>query len=91
MGMGILTWIAVGLVAGWLASQFMRSGFGLVGDIVLGIVGAIVAGYVGGLILGRDLMVTGFNLESVALAFVGAVALLAVSRLFSRRRRLGVF
>jgi uncharacterized membrane protein YeaQ/YmgE (transglycosylase-associated protein family) len=91
MGMGILTWIAVGLVAGWLAGQFMGSGYGLVGDIVLGVVGGIVAGYVGGLILGRDLMVTGFNLESVVIAFVGAVALLAVSRLFSRRRRLGVF
>jgi uncharacterized membrane protein YeaQ/YmgE (transglycosylase-associated protein family) len=91
MGMGILTWIVVGLVAGWLAGQFMRSGFGLVGDIVLGIVGAIVAGYVGGLILARDLMVTGFNLENVVIAFVGAVALIAVSRLFTRRRRLGVF
>jgi uncharacterized membrane protein YeaQ/YmgE (transglycosylase-associated protein family) len=91
MGMGIFTWIVVGLVAGWLAGQVMRSGYGLVGDIVLGIVGAIVGGYVGGLILGRDLMVTGFNLESVVVAFVGAVALIAVSRLFSRRRRLGVF
>jgi uncharacterized membrane protein YeaQ/YmgE (transglycosylase-associated protein family) len=59
--MGILTWIVLGLVTGWLAAQFMRGGYGLVGDIVLGIVGAIVGGYVGGLILGRDLMVTGFR------------------------------
>jgi uncharacterized membrane protein YeaQ/YmgE (transglycosylase-associated protein family) len=36
-------------------------------------------------------MVTGFNLESVVVAFVGAVALIAVSRLFIRRRRFGVF
>jgi uncharacterized membrane protein YeaQ/YmgE (transglycosylase-associated protein family) len=86
MGMGILTWIALGLVAGWLAGQFMRGGYGLVGDMVLGIVGAIVGGYVAGLLLGRDLMVTGFNLESVAVAFIGAVALIAVSRMFSGRR-----
>ena len=89
--MGILTWIILGLVAGWLAGQFMRGGYGLAGDIVLGIVGAIVGGYVGGLILGRDLMVTGFNLESVVVAFVGAVVLIAVSRMFTRRRRFGVF
>jgi uncharacterized membrane protein YeaQ/YmgE (transglycosylase-associated protein family) len=69
----------------------MRGGYGLVGDIVLGIVGAIVGGYVGGLILGRDLMVTDFNLESVVVAFLGAVALIAVSRIFTRRRRFGVF
>ena len=58
MGMGILTWIVLGLVAGWLAGQFMRGGYGPVGDIVLGIVGAIVGGYVGGLFLGRDLAST---------------------------------
>jgi uncharacterized membrane protein YeaQ/YmgE (transglycosylase-associated protein family) len=85
MGMGILSWIVLGLVAGWLASQFMRGGYGLIGDIVLGIVGAIVGGFVSGAILGRD-MVTGFNLESVVVAFLGAVALIAISRLVSGRR-----
>ena len=84
--MGILTWIVLGLVVGWLAGQFMRGGYGPVGDIVLGIVGAIVGGYVSGLFLGRDLIVTGFNLESVVVAFVGAVALIAISRMFGSRR-----
>jgi uncharacterized membrane protein YeaQ/YmgE (transglycosylase-associated protein family) len=83
--MGILTWLVLGLVAGWLAGQFMRGGYGLVGDIVLGIVGAIVGGFLSGLILGRD-MVTGFNLESVLVAFLGAVVLIAVSRMFAGRR-----
>jgi uncharacterized membrane protein YeaQ/YmgE (transglycosylase-associated protein family) len=83
--MGILTWIVLGLVAGWLAGQFMRGGYGLVGDIVLGIIGAIVGGFLTGLVLGRD-MVTGFNLESVVVAFLGAVVLIAVSRMFSGRR-----
>jgi len=64
----------------------MRGGYGLLGDIVLGIVGAIVGGYVSGLFLGRDLIVTGFNLESVVVAFVGAVALIAISRMFGSRR-----
>ena len=91
MGMGILTWIALGLIAGLLAGRVMHGAYGLVGDLILGVVGAIVGGYVGGLIFGRDLMVTGFNMESVVVAFLGAVALIALLRLFSRRRRVGVF
>jgi uncharacterized membrane protein YeaQ/YmgE (transglycosylase-associated protein family) len=83
--MGILSWIVLGLVGGWLASQFMRGGYGLIGDIVLGIVGAIVGGFISGVILGRD-MVTGFNMESVVVAFLGAVALIAISRLVRGRR-----
>jgi uncharacterized membrane protein YeaQ/YmgE (transglycosylase-associated protein family) len=86
MGMGILTWIILGLVAGWLAGRFMHGGYGLVGDIILGIVGAIVGGYIGGLLLGRDLLVTGFNLESLVVAFLGAVVLIAGERLLTGRR-----
>ena len=82
--MGILSWIVLGLVAGWLAGQFMKGGgYGLVGDIVLGIVGAIIGGFLTGLVLGRD-MISGFNIESVIVAFIGAVVLIAISRAFSR-------
>ena len=82
--MGILSWIVLGLVAGWLAGQFMKGGgYGLIGDIVLGIVGAIVGGFLTGLLLGRD-MISGFNIESVIVAFIGAIILIAISRAFSR-------
>jgi uncharacterized membrane protein YeaQ/YmgE (transglycosylase-associated protein family) len=91
IGPGIISWIVLGLIAGWLASLFMDGGHGLVGDIILGIAGALVGGYLGGLILGRDLMVTGINLDSILVAFLGAVLLIAVSRMFTRRRRFGVF
>jgi uncharacterized membrane protein YeaQ/YmgE (transglycosylase-associated protein family) len=57
-----------------------------VGDIVLGMVGSIAGGYVGGLILGRDLLVTGFNVDSVIVAYLGTVVLMAVSRMFVGRR-----
>jgi uncharacterized membrane protein YeaQ/YmgE (transglycosylase-associated protein family) len=60
-------------------------GYGVVGDIVLGIVGALVGGFLTGLVLGRD-MVSGFNIESIVVAFIGAVILIAVSRAFTRRR-----
>ena len=84
--MTIIVWIALGLVAGWLAGQVMKGGgYGVVGDIVLGIVGALVGGFLTGLVLGRD-MVSGFNVESIVVAFIGAVILIAVSRVFTGRR-----
>jgi len=46
---GRLTWIVVGLLAGWLASQVMRSGrYGRVGTIIVGAVGAVIGGFLAG-------------------------------------------
>jgi len=82
--MSILAWIVLGLIAGWLAGQVMKGGgYGLIGDLVLGIIGAIVGGFLTGVLLGRD-MVNGFNIESIVVAFIGAVILIGVSRAFSR-------
>jgi len=82
--MGILSWIILGLIAGWLAGQVMKGGgYGLIGDIILGIVGAIIGGFLTGVLLGRD-MISGFNIESIIVAFIGAVILIGLSRAFSR-------
>ncbi|HTD77405.1 MAG TPA: GlsB/YeaQ/YmgE family stress response membrane protein [Chloroflexota bacterium] len=84
--MSVIGWIVLGLIAGWLAGQFMRGGgYGIIGDIVLGILGAIVGGWLTGVLLGRD-MVNGFNIESLIVAVLGAVVLIAISRLFTGRR-----
>jgi uncharacterized membrane protein YeaQ/YmgE (transglycosylase-associated protein family) len=84
--MTIIGWIVLGLIAGWLAGMLMRGGgYGIVGDIILGILGAIVGGWLTGLLLGRD-MVNGFNIESLIVAVIGAVVLVAISRLFTGRR-----
>jgi uncharacterized membrane protein YeaQ/YmgE (transglycosylase-associated protein family) len=81
----ILAWIVLGLVAGWLAGQFMKGGgYGLVGDLVLGIIGAIVGGFLSSTLLGVD--VTGFNVISVIIAFVGACIVIAISRVLTGRR-----
>jgi len=83
--MGILSWIILGLVAGWLAGQFMKGGgYGLIGDIVLGIIGALVGGFLASQLLGLD--VTGFNLISVLIAFVGACLVIGVSRALTGNR-----
>ena len=78
--MGIILWIILGGVAGWLASMFMESSHGVVVDIILGIVGA----FVGGMIMNffGQSGVTGFNLYSLVVAVIGALVLLAIARIF---------
>ena len=76
--MGILGWIVVGAVAGWLASMVVHSSLGLIGDIVVGIVGAFIGGFLFNLIGSNG--VTGFNIYSIFVAFIGAVVLLLVIR-----------
>ena len=84
--MSILAWLVLGLIAGWLAGMLMKGGgYGIVGDIVLGILGALVGGWLTGVLLGRDLM-TGFNVESLIVAVLGAIVLIGVSRLFTGGR-----
>jgi len=75
---GLISWLIVGLVAGWLAGQFMKGGgYGLVGDIVMGIVGA----FIGGLLF--SFLMPGSSaglIGSIVVAFIGAVILIAIVR-----------
>ena len=84
--MSIIGWIILGGVAGWLASIVMKrnSQMGLIANIVAGIVGAVVGGWVFGLFGGAG--VSGFNLPSLVVAFVGAVIVLAIVNLFLGRK-----
>jgi len=89
--MGILSWIVVGLIAGFLASQVMRGGGnGLIGDIIVGIVGAVIGGFLAANLLNMPNAVNGINITSIFVAFVGAVILIAILRLFSGRGRVRV-
>jgi uncharacterized membrane protein YeaQ/YmgE (transglycosylase-associated protein family) len=77
-----LVWVAIGLIAGWLASAVLEGGLGVVGDIVVGIVGSLVGGYV---FRGLHLRVPFHGLASqIFVAFVGAILLLLVIRLLRR-------
>ena len=85
--MGILAWIVVGLIAGWLAGELMRgSGFGLVGNIIVGIVGALLGGFLATALFNVANPLSGINLPTLILAFVGAVVLLALLRLLRGSR-----
>ena len=81
--MGIIATIVVGLVAGLLASWLMKAKGGILVDLILGVVGGFLGGWLTGLILGKNLM-TGINIQSVVVGFVGAVIVLAVYRLIRR-------
>ena len=86
--MGILTWIVVGLIAGWLAGKVMSGGgYGLVGDIIVGVLGGLLGGWIATSVLHIGAAMTGFNLESILVAFCGAVVLLLGMRLLGSGRQ----
>jgi uncharacterized membrane protein YeaQ/YmgE (transglycosylase-associated protein family) len=83
----IIAWIVVGAIAGWLASLVVRgTGLGIVGDIVVGIIGGIIGGILLSVLLPGSYGVTGINIGSIIVAFIGAVVLLFLVRLFTGRR-----
>jgi uncharacterized membrane protein YeaQ/YmgE (transglycosylase-associated protein family) len=80
---GILVWLVVGGVVGWLASLIMRTDAqqGLLLNIVVGIVGA----FIGGMIFNRgDINNAPLNITAFLVSLVGAVVLLAIVNLFRR-------
>jgi uncharacterized membrane protein YeaQ/YmgE (transglycosylase-associated protein family) len=85
----IIAWIVLGAIAGWLAGLLVSGdeGLGVIGHIVLGIVGALVGGFLANALgfgsgrEGGDIV----NLQSVIVAIIGAVLVVWVVGLFSRR------
>ena len=85
-GAGVIAWIVVGLIGGYLASRMVnKTGEGLVRDIILGVVGGIVGGVIFRLLGGHG--VTGFNLWSILVAFLGGVVVLLIYHAMFRQRR----
>jgi uncharacterized membrane protein YeaQ/YmgE (transglycosylase-associated protein family) len=83
--MGILSWIILGAIAGWIASLLVnRTGEGLLRDMLLGIVGALVGGWI--FSAAGSTGVTGFNLWSLFVAVIGAIIVLFLYHAIARRR-----
>ena len=81
--MGLLWFLIIGAIAGWLAGQFMKgSGFGLLGDIIVGVIGALLGGWLFGQL---GIWPGGGLLGSLIVAFIGAIILLFLVRLIKRR------
>ena len=83
--MGILSWIIVGAIAGWLAGYLTKSGGGLLENIILGIVGGLFGGFILDLV-GIGVGMNGIGIESIFTATLGAVLLIIIRRALSGRR-----
>ena len=83
--MGIIAWIVVGAIAGFLASKLMRAREGLLMMIVLGIVGALVGGFLAESVFHKG-NVTGINIESIVIATLGAILVIFVVHLATGSR-----
>ena len=79
---GVISWLIVGLIAGWIAGNLTRGqGFGCIGNVVIGVIGATI----GGVILEVfNVDGTAGFVESLAIATLGAVILLAIANLARR-------
>lgn len=85
--MDLLTWLIVGLIAGWLASAVVGGiGYGLIGDLVVGAIGAVLGGWIF-----RTLQIglpIGGLPNAIMVAFIGAVALLLLIGMLGPNKRL---
>ena len=83
--MGFIIWLIMGLIVGSVAGFVMKSSYPWYIDILLGIVGSMVGGWLTGILLGVDLT-SGFNLTSLIVSVLGAMLVIWITRLISRRR-----
>lgn len=86
--MDILSWIVIGLIAGWLASRVLKgSGFGIIGDTIIGVVGALLGGFIATQVFKIPHAVSGLNLETMVTAFLGSILVIYVLQYLPRITR----
>ena len=87
MGLGIIGWIVLGLIAGFIASKIVNNqGEGVMVDIILGIVGSVVGGFIFNFFGAGG--VSGFNIYSLVVAVIGAIVVLMIYHAIAGRRRI---
>jgi uncharacterized membrane protein YeaQ/YmgE (transglycosylase-associated protein family) len=87
IGMSVIGWLVLGLIAGFIASKIVnKTGEGLLLDIVLGIIGAVVGGFLFSLLGAAP--VTGLNIYSMVVAVIGAIIVLVIYHATLGRRRI---
>jgi uncharacterized membrane protein YeaQ/YmgE (transglycosylase-associated protein family) len=80
---GIIAWLVVGLIAGWLAGLMMKgSGYGILGDIIVGLIGS----FLGGVMLSYFVEGAAGFWGSILVAFIGACVLIFLARMISGRQ-----
>ncbi len=85
--MGILSWIVVGLIAGWLAGLVVKGGgFGCIGDVIVGVIGGLLGGWIASHFFHMGDPLSGINFQSILVAFAGAVILVIILRVVTGKR-----
>jgi uncharacterized membrane protein YeaQ/YmgE (transglycosylase-associated protein family) len=87
MGHGIIAWIIIGVIAGWLTGKLMKgSGFGFFMDMIVGLIGAVIGGWCSSF-LGFGSTGEHGMIGSIIIAVIGAVLLTLVVRLITGNRK----
>lgn len=86
--MGLIAWIVVGAIAGFIANQIMGSREGLVMMVILGIVGGLVGGWLAANVFKMG-SVDGINIESIFIATLGAILVVFVANFLTGKGRMG--
>jgi len=88
--MGLIAWLVVGAIAGWLAGYLVKGdeSLGVIGHVVLGIVGGLVGGFLAGVLTGGD-YITGINVSTILVAVIGAVIVVMAWNALRGRSRIG--
>ncbi len=89
--MGIISWLVVGAIAGYLAGFLVKGdeSLGVIGHIVLGIVGALIGGFLAGLLTGGGDYISGINITTIVVAVIGAVIAVVGYNMLRGRTRTG--
>ncbi|GLC81480.1 GlsB/YeaQ/YmgE family stress response membrane protein [Lacrimispora brassicae] len=84
--MGIISWIIIGALAGWIASMFTgnNKSMGAGANILVGIIGGLIGGFLMSLLGGTG--ITGFNIWSLIVSVLGSVILLSIINAVKRQR-----
>jgi uncharacterized membrane protein YeaQ/YmgE (transglycosylase-associated protein family) len=89
--MGLISWLVVGAIAGWLAGYLVKGdeSLGVIGHIVLGIIGGLVGGFIAGALTGGKDYITGINITTIVVAIIGAVIVVVGWNMLRGRTRIG--
>lgn len=86
MGHGVIAWVIIGVLAGWITGKLMKgSGFGFIMDMVVGLIGALIGGWISSA-LGFGTTGQHGMIGSIIIAVIGAVVLTVILRLITGNR-----
>ena len=86
--MGIIAWLVVGAIAGWVAGRVVpgTGDFGVLGSLIAGIVGAVAGGFIFSLLTSREDWLTGIDITTLIVAIVGAIVVSLLWQMVMGRR-----